>query len=46
LKNDVYGSDDVPLAQLGAAGATDFFHADHLGTTRALTTSAGILRVY
>jgi RHS repeat-associated protein len=41
LRNYVYGSDYAPLAQSTAAGAPDFFHADHLGTTRALTTSTG-----
>jgi RHS repeat-associated protein len=39
--NYVYGPGGLPLAQITAAGAVTYYHHDQLGSTRALTNSAG-----
>jgi RHS repeat-associated protein len=39
--NYIYGPDGLPLAQITAAGAVSYYHHDQLGSTRAVTNSAG-----
>jgi RHS repeat-associated protein len=37
----IYGDGGVPIEQITSAGVVDYYHQDQLGTTRALTDSAG-----
>jgi RHS repeat-associated protein len=39
----IYGADRLPLAQVASDGTTHWFFHDQLGSTRALTNSAGAL---
>jgi hypothetical protein len=45
LREYVYGQGHGALAQTSPGAGPEFFHADHLGTTRRLTNSAGGARM-
>jgi RHS repeat-associated protein len=43
----LYGSSDVPYAQIDSAGAVKYLHGDDIGSTRVLTDSRGaVVRTY